>query len=404
VLPDTTYLERWDCISLLDRPISGAEAPADAIRQPIIAPDRDVRPFQDVLLDLGARLRLPGMAKDDGSAVYPGGYSDYMVNHERRPGVGMLAGWRGPDGGKTGTGEPNPDQLKRYIENGCFWEGEIPPEAGYFRNVNKAYLAYAVEMAFVQDDAPIIAQLYAEELQRFRLAARGHGHVQPPEDHRARVETYFDPLPFWYPTLEDQIGADDGGNGGANEDYPLYAVTQRPMAMYHSWGTPNAWLRQIHGANRLYVPRAAAEAKGIADDDWVWLSSRTGRIKVQVRLMEGVNPHTVWTWNAVGKRAGTWGLGPKVGETEQGFLLNHLIDECLPVQPGGYRYSNSDPVTGQAAWYDVRVRMEKVAADEAVGETAPQFEVLGAPPGLAERPKIWQLGKRKAKEPQEPVS
>jgi anaerobic selenocysteine-containing dehydrogenase len=22
ILPDTTYLERWDCISLLDRPIS----------------------------------------------------------------------------------------------------------------------------------------------------------------------------------------------------------------------------------------------------------------------------------------------------------------------------------------------------------------------------------------------
>ena len=46
----------------------------------------------------------------------------------------------------------------------------------------------------------------------------------------------------------------------------------------------------------------------------------------------------------------------------------------------------------------VRVRMEKVAADEEVGETAPQFEALGAPPGLAERPKIWQFGKRKAKE------
>ena len=34
VLPDTTYLERWDCISLLDRPICTAEGPADSIRQP----------------------------------------------------------------------------------------------------------------------------------------------------------------------------------------------------------------------------------------------------------------------------------------------------------------------------------------------------------------------------------
>ena len=36
ILPDTTYLERWDCISLLDRPISEADGPADSIRQPVV--------------------------------------------------------------------------------------------------------------------------------------------------------------------------------------------------------------------------------------------------------------------------------------------------------------------------------------------------------------------------------
>src|SRR6185437_6675776 len=68
ILPDTTYLERWDCISLLDRPISSADAPADAIRQPVVDLDRDVRPFQNVLLDLGARLGLPGFVNDDGAS------------------------------------------------------------------------------------------------------------------------------------------------------------------------------------------------------------------------------------------------------------------------------------------------------------------------------------------------
>ncbi|TIP78575.1 MAG: formate dehydrogenase, partial [Mesorhizobium sp.] len=60
VLPDTTYLERHDCISLLDRPISHADGPGDAIRHPVVEPDRDVRPFQTVLIELGARLGLPG--------------------------------------------------------------------------------------------------------------------------------------------------------------------------------------------------------------------------------------------------------------------------------------------------------------------------------------------------------
>jgi anaerobic selenocysteine-containing dehydrogenase len=383
ILPDTTYLERWDCISLLDRPICDADSAGDAIRHPVVQPDRDVRPFQDVLLELGARLGLPGMVKPDGTPRFTGGYKDYLVNHERRPGIGMLAGWRGPKGNQVGRGEINPNQLNRYIENEGFWRYELPDEQKYFKNVNRAYLDFAVEMGFVLDASPIIHQLYSEELQRFRLAAQGHGDVQPPETHRTRIETYFDPLPIWYPPFEDDVHGVDA--------YPLHAITQRPMAMYHSWGSQNAWLRQIHGSNPLYLPRGRAEAMGIHDGDWVWLTSRTGRVKAPVRLMDGVNPHTVWTWNAIGKRSGAWNLAPDASEAKTGFLLNHLIDELLPEQAGGYRYANADPVTGQAAWYDLRVRMEKAAPEEA-GEAAPQFDDLVPHVALHERPAILRYG------------
>ncbi|NKB60536.1 MAG: molybdopterin-dependent oxidoreductase [Alphaproteobacteria bacterium] len=381
ILPDTTYLERWDCISLLDRPISDADGWADAIRQPVMKPDRDVRPFQDVLLDLGARLGLAGMVDEEGHPQYPGGYRDYMTNHERRPGIGMLSGWRGAEGTESGKGAPNPDQLDRYIENQCFHRGELPVSQRYFRNVNRDYLAFAKDMGFVVDDEPIICQLYSEEIQRFRLSARGHGTVQPPERERDRIETYFDPLPIWYPPFED-----DGADG-----FPMHAVTQRPMAMYHSWGSQNAWLRQIHGTNRLYVPVAQAAAIDVEDDGWVWLSSRNGKVKAQVRLMEGVNANTVWSWNAIGKRAGAWNLAPDAPEAKTAFLMNHLIDELLPARDGGYRYSSSDPITGQAAWYDLRVRMEKTEPDE-VAETSPQFETLATPPQAEARPAVLRYG------------
>ena len=68
-----------------------ADAVADSIRWPVIAPDRDVRGFQSVLCDLGARLKLPGFIDDDGNARFKD-YADYMVNHERKPG---LAHWQG---------------------------------------------------------------------------------------------------------------------------------------------------------------------------------------------------------------------------------------------------------------------------------------------------------------------
>jgi len=383
VLPDTTYLERWDCISMLDRPISEPDGPADAIRHPVVEPDRDVRGFQSVLIDLGWRLGLPAFMKEDGSRRYPGGYPDYIVNHQRSPGIGPLSGWRGKDGDQFGKGEPNPAQLERYIENGGFHVHHLPEHMRYFKHANRDYLDWAVSMGYLGADHWLVFQLYVEPLQRFRLASEGHGAIRPPELHKQRIATYFDPLPFWYPPFEG--GMVDTGK------FPMYAITQRPMHMYHSWGSQNAWLRQITNQNRLYMARAKGRELGIVDDDWVWISSHLGRVKAQVKLMEGVNPETAWTWNAIGKRGGTWALGKDAPEVTKGFLLNHLIGELLPERDGGYRYSNSDPVTGQAAWYDLRVRIEK-AEPEADPHAEPRFESL-KPIGVQGAPAILTFGK-----------
>jgi len=386
ILPDTTYLERWDCISLLDRPIGNAHGPGDAIRQPVVKPDRDVRPFQDVLIDLGVRLGLPGLTKPDGSAQFPGGYPDYLANHQRAPGIGMLAGWRGVDGKQSGAGEPNPNQLERYIENGCFWKYDLPQGAQYYKHANKAYLDHAVQMGFIAKPDQIVLQLYVEPLQKFRLAAEGHGAIQPPDELRARVRDHFDPLPIWYRPFEQQRIEES--------EFPFYAITQRPAAMYHAWGSQNAWLRQIHGANRLHMNRATATSMGLVDEDWINVSSHHGQITCQVKLMEGVNDRTVWTWNAIGKRSGAWNLDADAPEARLGFLLNHLISETLPEQDGHHGDLNSDPITGQAAWYDLRVRIEK--AQMPAGQTLPVLPTLHLPPNMKRPEKVLRYGEAMA--------
>lgn len=329
-----------------------------------------MRPFQDVLLDLGARLRLPGLVDDAGAPKYPCGYAQYMVEHERAPGIGLLAGWRGADGAHDGVGAPNPDQLARYIEHGCHWHRAVPDAGRYYKMANRDYLEWAKSLAFVGSTQPIVLQFYAETLQRFRLAARGHGAMQPPEHERARVERYFDPLPFWYGVISRESLREEPGRTAppcadssheAQAEYPLAAITQRPMFMYHAWGSQNRWLRQIATRNYLYLnPRTAAE-HGVADGDWIWLVAPRGRIRVQARNHAGTAPGTVWTWNAIGKRKGAWKLVAGAPENVDGFLLNHLIDESLRDRDGRARYANADPVTGQAAWFDLRVRIERDA-------------------------------------------
>ena len=363
VFPDTTYLERHDCISLLDRPICEADAAADAIRWPVVEPGREVRGFQTAMIQLGARLGLPGMVEEDGTPRYAD-YADYIANHERRPGVGPLAGWRG-NGDEHGRGAPNPAQIERYKEAGGFWISHVPEGARYMKPFNAGYQDWAVGIGLFDAPQPYLFQLWSEPLRRFQLAAEGKRDPQPPEGRREALHAQMDPLPTWWDCSEPN----DAG------DYPLHALTQRPAAMYHSWGSQNAWLRQIHGHNPLFVSTAVAEAQGLRDGDWARVTSPHDEIVVPVKVQAALNPHTVWTWNAIGKRRGAWGLDADAPEATKGFLLNHLIHELLP-ERGGHRFQNSDPITGQAAWFDLRVRIEKA---DAPAEAQPQFPPIGTP-------------------------
>jgi sulfite dehydrogenase (quinone) subunit SoeA len=389
ILPDTTYLERHDAMSMLDRPISEFDGPCDSVRVPVLPPTGECKPFQEVLVELASRLKLPAFTTPEGTRKYRD-YPDFIVRYETAPGsgIGFLTGWRGVDGSQALRGAPNPKQWEMYAANHCVYHHRMPLEHQYMRNWNRGYLEWAQKAGLRRDADPITIHIYSEFMQRFRLAARGKGGGrQPPDRLRERIDTYFDPLPFWYAPLEVQ--ASDTGT------YPLAAVTQRPMAMYHSWDSQNAWLRPIHAHNHLFVNPATAEAQGIADGDWIWIESAWGRVRGQCRHSGAVEPGTVWTWNAIGKAKGAWALSDRANESERGFLLNHLITEELP-GPAGTRVSNADPITGQAGWYDVRVRIRPAAADEP-RQSFPQFESLPALPGTRRlRFRQWFAGRRES--------
>jgi anaerobic selenocysteine-containing dehydrogenase len=383
ILPDTTYLERHDVMSMLDRPISEFDGPCDSVRVPVLPPLGQCRPFQEVLVELAGRLKLPAFTTADGGRRYSG-YTDFIIHYETAPGsgIGFLTGWRGKDGEKSLRGEPNPKQWEMYAANNCVHHHTMPPEHQYMRNWNDGYMDWAQATGLRRDHDPIVIHLYSEFIQRFRLAAQGKGSGRkPPARLASRVETYFDPLPFWYEPLEVQASDRDA--------YPLAAVTQRPMAMYHSWDSQNAWLRQIHAHNYLFVNTQTALAAGIGDGDWMWVESMWGKVRCLCRHSESVEPGTVWTWNAIGKSKGAWTLSDDANESQKGFLLNHLISEELPADAAGARSSNSDPITGQAGWYDVRVRIRRADPGEPQ-QSYPQFDSVPALPGTRPNRSGWR--------------
>ncbi len=101
--------------------------------------------------------------------------------------------------------------------------------------------------------------------------------------------------------------------------------------------------------------------------------------------MAALNENTIWTWNAIGKRKGAWNLSEDAEESTKGMLLNDLISDLLP----NGKVGNADPVTGQAAWFDLRVRLTKAPAPKTDDEPG-----IPVPPGVKKRPSLLRFGQQ----------
>ena len=142
----------------------------------------------------------------------------------------------------------------------------------------------------------------------------------------------------------------------------------------------------------MFIPLKIAKKFQLTEGDWIWVISHHGKIRVPVSIMSGLNENTIWTWNAIGKRRGAWQLDENAPESKKGFLLNHLINELLPEKGDGQRWSNSDPITGQAAWFDLKVKIKKTDIFEPK-ESFPQFNPLPNTNGISNtHPKFLRYG------------
>ena len=330
------------------------------------ATGRDVRGFQSVLLDLGARLGLPGMVHADGSPAYRD-YADYIVRHERAPGVGLLAGWRGDDGAQRRQGRAeSASSSSATSPTTASGASEIPEHARYYKMANRGYLRMGAALRLRRQRRADRAAAVFGDAAEVPPRRAGPRRVQPPPQHRERVATYFDPLPIWYEPFEhDQTSRDA---------FPLNAVTQRPMFMYHAWGSQNAWLRQIATRNFLYLHPDTGARHGIADEDWIEVTSHHGTHHACRRSSPPTcSPTRCGPGTRSASASGAWKLAKDAPEGSQGFLLNHLISDITP--EGRLRQRRP----GHRAGGVVRPARVDPQGGCAIDESAPQFAPLPSP-------------------------
>ena len=144
-----------------------------------------------------------------------------------------------------------------YAENNCVLPLQHAAESmQYMRNWNAGYLEFAQARAGAAT-TPIQIHLYSEVLQT--IPPRRAGQDARAGSRRRTCASASTPTSIRCRSIIRRSRRRSSRHGDA---YPLAAVTQRPMAMYHSWDSQNAWLRQIHAHNYLFVNPLTARGAG----------------------------------------------------------------------------------------------------------------------------------------------
>jgi anaerobic selenocysteine-containing dehydrogenase len=98
-----------------------------------------------------------------------------------------------------------------------------------------------------------------------------------------------DPLPYYVEPEQSPYSAPD-----LARDYPLVLTTgARLPVYYHSQHRNNPLQRELFPHPQAEINTRTAAEQGIADGDWIWIESKTGKIRMQARVTPGLMPGVV---------------------------------------------------------------------------------------------------------------
>jgi molybdopterin-containing oxidoreductase family molybdopterin binding subunit len=289
VLPDTCYLERLDPVPNWLRhhlPVGLGEW-GHQIRQPVVEPQRERRHLSQVLLALAERL---GFA--DGANAMMNLYYGLEPPHAL-------------DLDTRYTWEEIADRVYRGwfgAERGLDW----------FQTHGVVTWPKRVEEVYWKPFTRARAPLYYEWVKRFGEQVAGIARERSMPD----VDTSgFLPLPDWRPcqALRPRPG------------YDLQAIYYRVPWHTFSQTYANPWLDEVSRVEPysyfICVNAETARARGIADDDPIWVEAVDGaRVRGRARLTQGIHPEVV----AIANNGGHWARGMPFAKGK-GVFFNQLL-------------------------------------------------------------------------------
>lgn len=389
VLPDATYLERWsaphDSPAILSK-VSAFRSPAagyyvkkgyrDAIKNKTLDQwnytidwTQDEGPFtiEDILIELMRRVAggdinsVPGFGDN---AYYPSkadmvaaGVSPAARNQLKTAWDwywNVLVNWA-IEAGADPADEAAVKALAHKIAERGGWFQDTTDALG--NPINEYDGDYVKSRANLGDSGKAFHFFFEYAYPSNHPDRPGERYLDP------FARRYYDPLPYVADKPYDSKGnpVDDG------PDFPFHVVTYKPM--YHTQGRTNSHpaLTVLEPENFVEMNSADARRLDLWDGDFVKLTSASnskgviGRIKVTERIRPGVLAvsHSRGRWEA-GSRA--YRVDGKMVKADPRRAKGLTINPILRTDPVLGNVTLQDPIGGSAAFYDTKVKVEKVVA------------------------------------------
>ncbi|MBT3980631.1 MAG: molybdopterin-dependent oxidoreductase [Bacteriovoracaceae bacterium] len=366
LLPDATYLERWDWEDM----VSPDQIAEYYIRQPIVSPMGEARDFKDVVYDLAKvvdkKANLKGSnaiaswlpfktakefvkdACENTKGVKEAGGFEYMVkhgvwhdrkakpkylSHEKILSKKMKSNWGKLDTGlvydksKSKDGKWDAKQGKNYVGqmiDGVIYHG-FPPDKGSLKTGRSSGLF---------------------TISHEGLAKKSGGK--------------YPKLPAWMP-----IPGHDEVKIGGNK---FILTTFKVAAQIHSRSQNCKYLSEISHSEPAWIHPQTAKSIGVLDGEVVEVASDLGKISTKVKLTHRVHPQVIalahhfghWEYGryASGKKATTGESSNKEFEkTDKDSNLMWWSD--FGVRPNWIISNKGDPIGGGMATMDTVVTVKK---------------------------------------------
>lgn len=289
VLPEAHDFERWDMFPANDPYAFIAPGPGEwyfLLRQPVVEPPGDAKPWTEIYLELAERL---GIIEE----VYKIGNEAWNISKDQKLDPGKKYSIR--------------EIAQRQI-NTIFTVN--PPKTPFERSSSRMLRKKTVEEAYPRMFLPSRVPIYLEYLLEMK------DEVKTVVDQMGIKWdlTPYSPVPIWIPC---EANEDD-------EEYDLIATNCKVPTHQFSITTENLWIDEVARNNpytyNIMVHTSTARQKGLKTGDWVCVESRHGKYTGRLKVTELVHPSCV---NSCGT-FGHWAKGLPISE-RKGVLHNALL-------------------------------------------------------------------------------